>query len=102
MTVGVVDYESREVIDVLDVFDLWSAQGNATTGFGPFQGLKRFTLILYDLECAEVLDRVESRITNLFEERGVRCSIKHPLYYSDFTVPPFDLFGGQVAVYCNY
>ncbi|KAM6499454.1 hypothetical protein JOM56_004962 [Amanita muscaria] len=104
MTVLVLFYTSSDLREVLDIFGSWRTHSNAGTGFGRFEGLKRFTLKLHHdkdpMDCTqEYLDRFESEFTSLFSERGVQSSINQVRILDEdaVAVPPFDIFGGQEA-----
>ncbi|KAM6499449.1 hypothetical protein JOM56_004957 [Amanita muscaria] len=88
MTIGLVTpYNASRLREVLDIFEFWRTHSNAATGFGRFEGLKRFTLKLEKTDpmrsgravtgsCTPVdLDRFESEYTSLFSERGVQTAV---------------------------
>ncbi|KIL56104.1 hypothetical protein M378DRAFT_172964 [Amanita muscaria Koide BX008] len=114
MTVGVITlYDDSKLKAILHIFESWRMHSNAATGFGRFEGLKRFTLKLQKKDpmnsrrefsrgwTQEYHDRFVFEFTSLFSERGVPCSINQvrDLNEYDVAVPPFDIFGGQEADY---
>ncbi|KIL63906.1 hypothetical protein M378DRAFT_11822 [Amanita muscaria Koide BX008] len=81
LTIELQKFEDMEQAAFLDLVKSWRIQNNSPTGFGPFESLQRFALILHTGNRKQAnkggLESFTRSLKEIFEERGVQCGVQH-------------------------
>lgn len=80
LTIELKKFEDVEQAEFLDLVKSWQIQSNLPSGFGPFETLQRFTLIVHTgnrkRSSTGGLESFTRSLKEIFEERGVQCGVQ--------------------------